>query len=60
MTNGRVAHGMPIWLFASGPEMPSVAGRNLFFPPTFCHAASSSLVKAPVAYAVGVIVVPTP
>ena len=40
--------------------MPSVAGRNLSLPPTFCHAASSSLVKAPVAYAVGVIVVPTP
>src|SRR3954453_8578748 len=60
MTNGRVAHGIPIWFLSSGPEIPSVAGRNLFFPPIEFHRASSSFTKAPVAYMVGVIVVPTP
>src|SRR6478609_2233493 len=58
MTNGRLAKGIPTRLFASGPEIPSVAGTNLSFPPSAVHSLSVSLTKAPVAYAVGVKVVP--
>jgi hypothetical protein len=48
MTNGRVTNGIPTWLLASGPEMPSDAGTNRSLPPTFCHSASPSLTNAPV------------
>src|SRR4051794_2761009 len=59
MTNGRPTHGIPIWFLSSGPEMPSVDGMNLFFPPILFHSSFPSVTKALVEYAVGVIVVPT-
>ena len=48
MTNGRLTHGTPTWFWSSGPEMPSVAGTNLSFPPIFCHSLSPSFTNAPV------------
>jgi hypothetical protein len=58
MTNGRLVNGMPTWWLLSGPESPSVAGRNLSWPPIFVHSFWPSCRKAPVVYAVGVNVVP--
>ncbi len=58
ITNGRLANGMPICFDALGPEMPSEAASNWSLPPTARHSLLPISTKAPVAYAVGVNVVP--
>ena len=49
MTNGLLANGMPTWWLASGPDMPSVAGRNRSRPPILFQSSAVSFSNAPVA-----------